>query len=378
MPSIVRWATNSRSSPPSGSSLIGLSRARKPGIWTGSAAMSPSCGSPSRRCAISSSFDDTLESVSDPLVATAMTGRVILSNEPAIALFGKDAIGANFDVLLKRVASKVQNDDGGSYVQTQDKEFSVRRSVLSDSEGRQRGWIILLVDISQIRKAEREREAALEFFEPRYAVASGRHYLAARPGGRCLPVRNDRPDQELCAPHAFLAENFVQLARLQVAPFEPDVVDLADVVTDAVDELWAHASKKNIQLVAEQDSHGCYVMGERHALSRSLINLLDNAVKYGPEGSQVHCRIEPDQDGAACVASSKTRGGRTEHLVGRLFGRFAAGADVPSQSLSSGLGLAFVRATAERHGGAVRCERRSPHGSRFIISLPAASEAALS
>ena len=324
-------------------------------------------------------LDDTLESVSDPLVATSMAGKVLLSNEPAIALFGKDAIGANFEALIKRVTLKVQNDEGGSYVQTQDKEFSVRRSVLSDSEGHQRGWIILLVDISQIRRVEREREAALEFLShdmrsPQAAIIS----LLDRDGDAFQPGTIERI-RGYARRTLSLAENFVQLARLQVAPFEPEVVDLADIVTEAVDELWAQAGKKNVQLIAEPGSHDCHVMGERHALSRSLVNLLDNAVKYSPDGSQVHCRIEPDQDGAAwrCIVEDSGQG-VTETLVGRLFGRFATGADGPPQSLSSGLGLAFVRASAERHGGTVHYERRSPHGSRFIFSLPAAPAAALS
>lgn len=322
-------------------------------------------------------LDDTLESVSDPLVVTSMTGRVLLSNEPAIALFGGDVIGANFEVLLSRVASKVENDEGGSYVQTQDKEFSVRRSVLSDSEGHQRGWIILLVDISHIRQVEREREAALEFLShdmrsPQAAIIS-----LLDKDAEALQSGTIERIKGYARRTLSLAENFVQLARLQVAPFEPEVVDLADVVTDAVDELWAHASKKNIQLIAHQATHGCYVMGERHSLSRSLINLLDNAVKYSPEGSQVYCRIEPDPDGASwrCIVEDAGQG-VAEQLVDRLFGRFAAGAD--GSPLSSGLGLAFVRATAERHGGTVLYERRSPHGARFIISLPAAPEAALS
>ncbi|MBU0556705.1 MAG: CHASE2 domain-containing protein [Alphaproteobacteria bacterium] len=325
-------------------------------------------------------LDDTIESILDPLVATSMSDCVLIANDPAIALLGNDVIGANFSTHLTRVTSIVDNDDQTSFVETKNgRVFSLRRSVLRDSEARQKGWIILLVDISHIRDAEREREAALEFLShdmrsPQAAIISlldqNENDLQPR---TVEQIRN-------CAHRTLsLAENFVQLARLKAAPINSELVDLVDVMTEAIDQLWIHASNKRVKLITNYQYESHLVMAERYALSRSLINLLDNAVKHSPEGKDVHCWIRSDAERMAWLCVVEDEGeGVPDQLLPRLFGRFIAGASATPQSLSSGLGLAFVRATAERHGGSVNYEQRSPCGARFIISVPMAPEADLS
>ncbi len=319
-------------------------------------------------------LDDTLESIADPLVVTAPDGRVQITNGPATALFGQDAIGADFDALLQRVAATTQTTAQGQYVETADQRaFSVRRSPLSDSAGRQRGWIVLLVDISLVRQAEREKDAALEFLShdmrsPQAAIIS----LLDRQPGEALPPGTVERIRSSARRTLSLAENFVQLARLQVAAFQPEPVDLLDMMTEAVDALWTQASKRQIRIVAAHEDEPCLVMGEAHALSRSFINLLDNAVKHSPDGGEIHCRISPAPDGLAWLCTIEDEGaGVPEDLRGRLFERFSMGGGWGSGTLSSGLGLAFVRTTAQRHGGTVRYEPRLPRGARFILSLPA-------
>jgi signal transduction histidine kinase len=117
----------------------------------------------------------------------------------------------------------------------------------------------------------------------------------------------------------------------------------------------------------------CYVAGERHALTRALLNLLDNAVRFSPPRAKIRCGIDAVETAGASLFEAwiEDQGpGISEERLTDLTSRFGPLA-ATGPGLSVGLGLAYVRTVAERHGGSVRYEAVSPHGSRFIFTIPA-------
>lgn len=106
-----------------------------------------------------------------------------------------------------------------------------------------------------------------------------------------------------------------------------------------------------------------------------LRNLLDNAVKYSPEGGAIECRLEPA--GEMAVISVADHGIGIEaadaDLVFRRFGR-ARGAAAASIS-GIGLGLYICRTLARLHGGDVRVKSRAGGGSEFLVTLPLRQQA---
>jgi two-component system sensor histidine kinase MprB len=101
-------------------------------------------------------------------------------------------------------------------------------------------------------------------------------------------------------------------------------------------------------------------------VERAIANLLDNAVKYSPDGAPIEVIV---RDGQVIVADQGP--GVSEQDLPRIFDRFYRAAAARSKP-GAGLGLAIVREAAEAHGGNASVES-SPSGARFTITLPASA-----
>lgn len=113
------------------------------------------------------------------------------------------------------------------------------------------------------------------------------------------------------------------------------------------------------------------ITGSRELLRRALFNLVENAVKYGPEDGQV--RLCAELDGTDMVISVADQGPCIPpELRERIFETFFRVDTARSRELGgTGLGLALVRAIAEVHGGSVWVEEHQAGGNRFVLRLPA-------
>jgi two-component system OmpR family sensor kinase len=104
-------------------------------------------------------------------------------------------------------------------------------------------------------------------------------------------------------------------------------------------------------------------------LSRLTMNLLENALRHTPAGTQIQISTA-SSDGEATLIVEDNGPGVPDELAPTLFERFVRGAGDSGGSF--GLGLAIVKAVAESHGGSVALEpARSGGGARFVVRLPA-------
>ncbi|HJV22564.1 MAG TPA: HAMP domain-containing sensor histidine kinase [Holophagaceae bacterium] len=112
------------------------------------------------------------------------------------------------------------------------------------------------------------------------------------------------------------------------------------------------------------------VLGDRELLRRCVLNLLDNALKYGPKGGEV--TVKARLVGEECVLCVADQGpGIPPGQEAFIFDPFARlDRDVSMARVSSGLGLAFCREVAHAHGGRIWVEPGSPVGSVFCLALP--------
>lgn len=113
-----------------------------------------------------------------------------------------------------------------------------------------------------------------------------------------------------------------------------------------------------------------FVMGDQTLLRRALSNLLDNAIKYSPKDSQIRCDIR--RDAAQWVVSIADQGpGIAADQLEQVFQPFTrVGSAVQADAGGAGLGLAFVRAVAERHHGRAEVRSTPGQGSTFLLRLP--------
>jgi signal transduction histidine kinase len=163
-----------------------------------------------------------------------------------------------------------------------------------------------------------------------------------------------------------LVADLLLLARADArreTPHEP--MDLGRVVVDAAAELGPMAEDHELEV----DAAPAVVAGSRDELHRLALNLMENAVRHTPPGTHVQASVG-QRDGHVVLTVEDDGPGVPPEVRDRIFERFVrVGGDAAANG-GTGLGLAFVRAVAESHGGSVRLEQPREGGTRFVVRLP--------
>lgn len=148
------------------------------------------------------------------------------------------------------------------------------------------------------------------------------------------------------------------------------VVDLPQLV----EKVWANlrplADPRQIRLVLETPP-ALQVRGDSSRLHRALLNLLDNALRYSPDGGSL--QVSLDSRGDWCLLSVADQGpGLSEHDLAHLFERFYRGdpARARTPRIGSGLGLSIVQQIAITHGGRIQASNRPEGGALMELILP--------
>jgi two-component system, OmpR family, sensor kinase len=171
-----------------------------------------------------------------------------------------------------------------------------------------------------------------------------------------------------------LVADLLLLARTDVGRVVPrERCDLAPIVVEATAELGPVSAAHDISLDVGRTGP-VPVLVARDELHRVAINLIENALRHTPAGTEIRVRTAVEREGAApgmAVLVVEDDGpGVPKELSATVFERFVRGAG--DRGGSFGLGLAIVRAVAESHGGSVTLEDVNP-GARFVVRLPLAS-----
>lgn len=167
-----------------------------------------------------------------------------------------------------------------------------------------------------------------------------------------------------------LLEDMLLLARADSGnvdiPFE--TTDLSALVRDSLERARLPAAAKRHQLTLQCSNAPCEIRGERTILRRLIWTLLDNAIKYTPEGGRVDVLLE--KNGAqARLRLSDTGIGIAPHLLPRVFERFFR-ADPSRSQEGAGLGLAIAKWIADVHRANLTVESEPGVGSTFTVVFP--------
>jgi signal transduction histidine kinase len=150
-------------------------------------------------------------------------------------------------------------------------------------------------------------------------------------------------------------------------PLQRERVPLEDAVARAVDLYREVAEAKSVAL--RFNPADVPVLGDRVRLEQVAANLMDNAVKYTPRGGQVVVDLARD-DGQAVLRVRDTGPGIPADELPRIWDRLFRG-DRSRAERGLGLGLSFVKAIVEAHGGTVEARSEPGRGTTFIVRLPA-------
>jgi signal transduction histidine kinase len=173
-----------------------------------------------------------------------------------------------------------------------------------------------------------------------------------------------------------LVENILQFSRIRAAPpgsTELRAVDLDDAVREVLASFQPMAESAGAT-VRTDAAHGLAVRGQRDGVRRILMNLLDNAIKYGPSGQTVQLRAAAENGTVRLVVEDQGPGvpEADRQRIWDPYWRLPR--DVDGQHPGSGMGLAVVRSLVEQYGGTAWVEAAaSATGSRFVVELRRAS-----
>jgi len=147
-------------------------------------------------------------------------------------------------------------------------------------------------------------------------------------------------------------------------------LQVRDIVQRAVELLKAEAEAKRITVEFSTESPILNVLGDRDNLERVFVNLLDNAIKYTPEGGNVRIIVSREGDYVKTLVSDDGIGIPADD-VPRIFDRFYRVRSEKTRGIpGTGLGLCIVKATVDAHLGSIRIESEEGKGTDVIVLLP--------
>ncbi|MBR5559806.1 MAG: HAMP domain-containing protein [Clostridia bacterium] len=169
--------------------------------------------------------------------------------------------------------------------------------------------------------------------------------------------------------HALVSQ-LLMIARMDAGqtPLE-DSCDLAQMIAQAAEDMQPVADERGVRIETDAaPDAGCVVRGSRAMLMRAIVNLTDNAIRYGKENGCIRMALQTGEDDVRVIISDDGEGIAAKDLP-HVFERFWR-ADSARTSQGTGIGLAIVRAAARMHGGEAYAQSEAGKGSSFIIYLP--------
>ncbi|HXK11153.1 MAG TPA: ATP-binding protein [Vicinamibacteria bacterium] len=332
--------------------------------------------------------DAILTAMDDGVLAVDHRGRVVLANPSLVkALDLEDAPGRHYLEVIRqpevgrlieevlRTGERREEEVELLHVR---RVFSITGVPFPGEEGTPPGAVLTFNDATERRRLERIRRdfVANASHELRTPLTSIRGFVEALEDGAVeepptaqrflgkIRVHADRM--------AALVEDLLELSRLEAGEGEPFLEETlpGEIVEDVVASFAGAATRKDIRL--RRADHGAPpVRTDPERLRRILENLVDNAVKYTPEGGEVEVACSPGPDGSGRIdVADNGPGIAAEHLP-RIFERFYRVDKARSRELGgTGLGLSIVRHLAESMGASVSVESEPGRGSRFTVTIP--------
>ncbi len=253
--------------------------------------------------------------------------------------------------------------------------FSVSVSPLRKAGGEVYGAVGIFHDVSELKRAEQMRidfvaNVSHELRTPLtsikgYAETLSGDIKAGRPAeAQFLDVITRNTDRLMSLIHDLL-----DLSSLESA----DTLQKTELMTNeisnrVIEQMSQVFGRKQIQVAVSADALTVHADSKR--LEQVLVNLLDNATKYSPQGGRIDVRWDRDEGGVTLKISDQGPGIPLEHQT-RLFERFYRVDKARSRELGgTGLGLSIVKHIVQKHGGNVWVKSVPGQGASFYCRFP--------
>ena len=334
-----------------------------------------------------------LDSMTEGVLAVDNDERLLKLNPPAARLLGVDAETAQGRSIqeiirnteLQRFTTRVLGSEAPLEAEIpfrqggESRDMQAHGTLLHDEEGRRIGALVVLNDVTRLRRLETVRRdfVANVSHELKTPITSIKGFVETLLDGSIHNPEEAERFLSIIARHAdrmnAILEDLLTLSRLEgqgeeaTMPLESGSV--REVAESAVQSCALLAKEKaiRIELIGED---GAKARINPALLEQAFVNLIDNAVKYSPPGSRVSVNILRTDVETLVRVTDQGCGISRDHLP-RIFERFYRVDTGRSRKLGgTGLGLAIVKHIAQVHQGSVSVESTLGSGSTFTLHLP--------
>jgi two-component system phosphate regulon sensor histidine kinase PhoR len=350
-----------------------------------------------------------LNNLSDGILILDTSGRVQLSNPAAMQLLEirSPAIGQSFPQVARdhrvvelwsqcRESGAAQN----AYLEVSNGRF-LQCTVAPFWDGFHQGYLVLLRDLTQVRRLERMRQDFVSNIshELRTPLASLQALVETLRDGALEdpPAARrflDRIETEVDALTQMVQE-LLELSRIESGqvPFNFQPTPVGDIVLKPVERLQPQAERAGVSLIIDLPARLPLVSADAGRVRQVITNLVHNAIKFTPTGGSiaVRARVETTsslpvrepvpvapiarehRQSMVVIQVSDTGVGIPARDLPRIFERFYK-ADRARSGGGTGLGLAIAKHIVHAHGGRIWAESVEGKGSTFYISLPVVNQ----
>jgi signal transduction histidine kinase len=330
-------------------------------------------------------MDSLLNSISDPFLVLDDDKQLLLMNPAAEAVFETTSADANG----KTLRDVVNSDDLAAFAEgnndrldewmINDKTFVPRVQVVHDAAGQPDGWILALRDVTPFKKLNRNQA---EFV--RIIAHDLRSPLTAMQGFASMMGMVGEVNEKQAHFVERILSGIAQMTSLveniqDAGRYDPEngfyemsrsQCDLIEMVDRIVSNHLVPAEKQELSISVVTGDDVPIINVDSHMLERAITNLLDNAIKYTPNGSKIEVGVRRDKDSVVVSVKDSGYGISPDHQK-HLFERHVRIARQEHKKVKgSGLGLFIVRSVARRHGGDAWVESVEGSGSTFNIGIP--------
>lgn len=328
-----------------------------------------------------------LDGMSEAVLVTDSHGRINLSNEVLTDLIGFDAKGKTATEALRhpdfRRAVEDANQGVSSVLEIElDHPDGGPRRVLRASVSplrKEHGTVAVVHDVTDARLADQVRRdfVANAGHELRTPLTAIRGFAETLREGAIDDPDSARGFLDVILRHTHrlqaLVDDLADLSRLEGEELEFDLqpIDAGPVLDGVIKGLEAQTKARGLKMTVADLQGAPSVLAEERALEQVLVNLVDNAIKYTPEGGEVRFEIAEEGDDAV-ISVANTGPGIPEKHLPRVFERFYRVDAGRSRELGgTGLGLSIVKHLVAKMGGQIAVEIGGGW-TRFKLNLPRA------
>jgi len=172
---------------------------------------------------------------------------------------------------------------------------------------------------------------------------------------------------------ATLVENVLDFSRIEDGrkTYKFEETDITQLAEDTTKLMQPYAAEHQVTLTSELKAPDYHLSIDATEIQQALINLIDNAIKYSPEGESVTVGLENGNAERLSLWVQDHGQGIALEEQAKIFQRFyRIGSELERETQGVGIGLAIVRHTVEAHAGEIRLDSRPGKGSRFTLELP--------